>query len=132
MMKMSKINQSGLIAQLVKYGLVGVVNTLITFVVIFILQELMGVSPAISNAVGYAMGLLNSFIMNSRWTFNSETSWKRFFIFMAVWVPCYLANLLALHLLLTYTSLPAIWSQVVAMLIFNISNFILNKFITFK
>lgn len=93
---------------------------------------MLDVSPGISNIAGYIAGLLNSFLMNSKWTFDSEASWRKFFIFMAVWIPCYLANLLTLHLLLTYTTIPAIWSQLVAMLVFNISNFILNKFVTFK
>ncbi|MDN4754911.1 GtrA family protein [Porphyromonadaceae bacterium W3.11] len=129
---MSGNRTHNLLKQLIKYGLVGVVNTLITFIVIYVLQEMLDVSPGISNIAGYIAGLLNSFLMNSKWTFDSEASWRKFFIFMAVWIPCYLANLLTLHLLLTYTTIPAIWSQLVAMLVFNISNFILNKFVTFK
>lgn len=127
-----RTNSKELVAQIIKYGLVGVVNTLITFLVIYILQELLGMTPALSNAIGYAAGLLNSFLMNSRWTFESERSWKRFLLFMLVWLPCYGANLLALHLLLSYTSFPAIWCQIVAMLVFNILNFVLNKLITFR
>lgn len=118
--------------QLFKYGLVGVLNTTITFVVIYVLQEWCGATPLVSNVVGYGAGLVNSFVLNSLWTFGTDTSWRRLGIFLAVWVPCYLANLLALYLLLRYTNLGAMWSQVVAMVVFNISNFLLNKFLTFK
>lgn len=122
----------GLFQQLIKYGLVGVANTLITFFVIYILQEVLGVSPTFSNVAGYIAGLLNSFFLNSKWTFRSDSSWKKFFLFMGVWIPCYASNLLALYLLLEFTRISAIGGQLIAMLVFNISNFLLNKFVTFK
>ncbi|MHB7859258.1 GtrA family protein [Klebsiella pneumoniae] len=46
-----------------KYGLVGIVNTLITAVVIFLLMHL-GLGIYLSNAMGYVVGIVFSFIAN--------------------------------------------------------------------
>ncbi|HBZ3582191.1 TPA: GtrA family protein, partial [Klebsiella pneumoniae] len=51
---------SGPLWQLMKYGLVGIVNTLITAVVIFLLMHL-GLGIYLSNAMGYVVGIVFSF-----------------------------------------------------------------------
>ncbi len=48
---------SGPLWQLMKYGLVGIVNTLITAVVIFLLMHL-GLGIYLSNAMGYVVGIV--------------------------------------------------------------------------
>ncbi|HBW3725402.1 TPA: GtrA family protein, partial [Klebsiella pneumoniae] len=55
---------SGPLWQLMKYGLVGIVNTLITAVVIFLLRHL-GLGIYLSNAMGYVVGIVFSFIANT-------------------------------------------------------------------
>ena len=53
------------VKQAIKYGIVGVSNTVITAVVIWIMMKLFGCSDVVSNMVGYIAGVLNSFIWNS-------------------------------------------------------------------
>ena len=57
--------------QVLSYGMVGVANTLLTALVITVLT-LLGAHPVPANIAGYAAGLLNSFILNRRFTFRSE------------------------------------------------------------
>ena len=52
------------VKQAIKYGIVGVSNTVITAVVIWIMMKLFGCSDVVSNMVGYVAGVLNSFIWN--------------------------------------------------------------------
>ena len=52
------------VKQAIKYGIVGVSNTVITAVVIWIMMKLFGCSDVVSNMVGYIAGVLNSFIWN--------------------------------------------------------------------
>ena len=59
------------VKQAIKYGIVGVSNTVITAVVIWIMMKLFGCSDVVSNMVGYVAGVLNSFIWNKQWTFRS-------------------------------------------------------------
>ena len=56
------MNNNAPIIQLIKYAIVGVMNTLITLGVIFVCKSILGVNPYVSNALGYVAGLLNSFI----------------------------------------------------------------------
>ena len=50
------------VKQAIKYGIVGVSNTVITAVVIWIMMKLFGCSDVVSNMVGYVAGGLNSFL----------------------------------------------------------------------
>ena len=58
--------------QFLKYGVVGVMNTAITLIVIFLCKSVFGVNEYVSNAIGYVAGLVNSFLWNRRWVFNSH------------------------------------------------------------
>ncbi len=53
-----------MVKEFLKYNLVGVINTLVGFGIIFILMFL-GLSPILSNAIGYLIGSSISFILNS-------------------------------------------------------------------
>ena len=117
---------------MIRYGAVGVLNTLITAVVIYIVQELMGWRPVPSNVLGYAAGLLNSFILNSRWTFKSAYSWRKLVGFALAFGVCYLLQLLVLLWLGEATGIPAYPRQLIAMVVYTGANFLLNKFLVFK
>jgi 4-amino-4-deoxy-L-arabinose transferase-like glycosyltransferase/putative flippase GtrA len=56
----------------VKFAGVGVVNTLLTFFVIFSLKSFAGGGDVAANASGYAVGLACSFVLNKRWTFQHK------------------------------------------------------------
>jgi putative flippase GtrA len=57
--------------QLIRFGLVGACNTLIDFAVFFILTALM-VPLALAQTGSYLAGVLNSYYMNRRWTFQTK------------------------------------------------------------
>ncbi len=59
------------LVQLVKYALVGVMNTVLTLVVIFVCKSLLDINPYVSNAIGYFLGLVNSFLWNRAWVFHA-------------------------------------------------------------
>ena len=52
------------IKQAIKYGVVGLSNTLITMIVIWVMMKLFGCREGLSNLTGYVVGILNSFIWN--------------------------------------------------------------------
>lgn len=58
--------------QLIKFGIVGVFNTLITFAVYNILARGFGISIHIANAIGYIAGVVNSYIFNKNWVFGAK------------------------------------------------------------
>jgi len=64
--------ESKTLTQIVKYGAVGVLNTFLTLFVIFLCKSVMGVNEYVSNAIGYTMGFINSFMCNKTWVFHSK------------------------------------------------------------
>lgn len=58
--------------EFVKYCIVGGGNTLLTAVVIMTLT-FFGLSLFLSNAIGYVVGIIFSFVMNSIFTFKKES-----------------------------------------------------------
>ena len=147
-----------LVRQLLKYGIVGVLNTLITVVIIWaILKFVYGVSGeteasslamTVANICGYTAGLINSFIFNRNWTFKSKTSWKAGFAkFMVGFAVCYLAQLGVMLWLNESSFVPSIhfeWisggytlssayiCQLVGIVTYTLLNFFFNKYYTFK
>ena len=121
------------IQQFVKYGLVGVLNTIITISVIFIFMKLLNVSYIISNIVGYLFGFINSFFLNKIWTFKSKKSIGReSFFFILIFVICYFIQLVFLIILKEKLLVKPEYAQIIAMGFYTIINFLGNKFITFK
>lgn len=58
------------VRQLVKYGIVGATNTILTFV-IYSAGVLLHVDYLVALLIGYLVGSLNSYLLNRRWTFRA-------------------------------------------------------------
>lgn len=111
--------------QLVSYGLVGAVNTAVTAVVIAIMA-LIGLNLVAANAIGFAAGLANSFILNSAYTFGSEKRGK-FLPFLSSFAVAYALNLLAVLFASHALAVHDLTAQAIGMITYNIAFFILMK-----
>lgn len=60
--------------RVVRYGLVGVINSLAGLAVIAALDLGLRAPPALANAAGYAVGVVISYGLNRRFVFDSRTS----------------------------------------------------------
>jgi len=58
--------------QFLKFGVVGISNTLITFIIYTILLKVFGVWYLAASAIGFAVGATNGFLLNRRWTFSEH------------------------------------------------------------
>lgn len=88
------------LVQFIKYGIVGAANTLLTLGVIFVCKSCLGLNPYVSNAIGYGVGLVNSFYWNRKWVFKADGSLSRHAMFFLLgFVLCYAAQLLVVWLL---------------------------------
>jgi putative flippase GtrA len=121
---LSHVNPSAL--QAVKYGFVGLANTLVTAIVIFLCM-FAGVELFTSNAAGYVVGIIFSFMINSIFTFEKKISPKRFSLFLCVCGLCYLLNLAAMKIFFLWQPEKHFLGQIVGMLIYTAVGFILNK-----
>lgn len=130
--------------QMVKYGMVGVLNTLVTLVVIFLCKSIMDINEYLSNFIGYAMGILNSFVFNRIWVFHSQarlqSSLPRFLLGCGI---CYLLQFGVLWLLTRalgeaeYDFGIIVLSgygiaTLVAMVVYTAANFVYNKLVAFR
>ena len=61
-----------MLVQFVKFGIVGVSNTLLTFAVYTLLLKVFGVWYLAASAIGFGAGTVNSFLLNRRWTFRGH------------------------------------------------------------
>lgn len=55
--------------QMLKFGVVGVSNTAIDFILYVLLTKTFLLWPIVSNVVSYTVGVANSFVLNRIWTF---------------------------------------------------------------
>ena len=89
-MKIDKAETHKTFIQLLKYGVIGLSNTFITWIAFFVLNSLLGVPYMLSNAVGYVLGVVNSFIWNRTWVFKAKSDIKReAVLFVVGFLLCY-------------------------------------------
>ena len=60
------------LVQFIKFGIVGVSNTLLTLVVYTVLLKGFGVWYLAASAIGFIAGAINGFLLNRRWTFRDH------------------------------------------------------------
>src|SRR5271170_7557773 len=58
--------------QFIKFGIVGVSNTLLTLAIYTLLLKVFGVWYLAASAIGFIAGATNGFLLNRRWTFREH------------------------------------------------------------
>ena len=121
------------ILQFVKFGIVGIANTLLTALTIWLLLKVFHYSDYLANIIGYIVGLTNSFVWNRRWTFKHTENFKVTILkFIVIFAISYLFQLGNLYVLLHFTSIDSYVCQLLSIVVYTSINFLLNKYYTFK
>lgn len=114
------------------FALVGVMNTIISFVAYSCLVFI-NVPYLIANIISYLIGMLNSFILNKKFVFNKQGENKGYFIKFSI------VNLITLSLqtgilyfFVTVMGLQIYYSQIAVTFIVLLLNFAGNKLWTFR
>lgn len=112
----------------IKFGLVGVLNTIINWV-LFILLNSIGVYYIISNIIAYSISTLNSYLWNSKWVFkyNGDNVNQTTFKFITLNIIGLVLNTIILFLLVDIIKLPKIISLIITTGIVMILNYFINK-----
>ena len=148
-MKIDKAEARQTSIQLLKYGVIGVLNTLITLATFYLLNTNLGLSYGISNVAGYVLGVINSFLWNRNWVFKTKKNFKReLVLFVCGFLLC-----LALQLVVSWVLLEGLgWKNlsgdiipffpmekagqnivmVLAMVVYTLANYAYNRFVTFR
>ncbi len=60
------------IKKLFKFGITGIMNTVVDFAVYTVLVSLAGMGLYVSQVISYCCGMLNSYAVNRKWTFDTK------------------------------------------------------------
>jgi len=127
------MNYPKTLVQFLKFGIVGISNTLLTAVTIWLLLRVLHSSNYLANIIGYVVGLVNSFIWNRRWTFENHAQiGATIFKFIVTFAVSYLLQLGFLWLLLHQTEIDDYFCQLLSIVVYTVVNFFMNKYYTFK
>lgn len=128
-----KIRGSLLFTQGYRFIIVGIFNAVIGISIIYTCYNFLHIDYRLSNIVGYACGLINSFIWNRRWTFRSRKDPKpQILLFFLMFGISYGLNLGATVLCVEVIGIPPNIAQLVGIFFYTTSNFFGNKYITFR
>lgn len=132
-----------ILKQFIKFGLVGVLNTVIsqglTYGIIFFVKNLMvgtndGIIVFLSSLVGFIVSVLNSYYWNNKYVFKktSRGTWvpllKTYICYGTTWVLSFLSTFLFANIF----SISVLWVPILSMVITIPLNFIINKYWAFK
>ena len=124
---------------MLRFLLVGVVNTLVGAGIMFLLYNLAGCSYWLSSAANYIVGGVVSYVLNKYYTFkNTERSWKqvlRFALNVAVcWLLAYgIAKPLALRLLAGFDEkLQTNAAMLAGLCLYTALNYLGQRFFAFR
>lgn len=118
--------------QVSRYALVGAFNTLIGLLVVIAFHAVLGFSPYVANACGYAAGILVGFVANRNWTFrHSGPIGLSAALYVAMFATCYVLNLLALWLGLDVLGWSVALAQTAGMVAYTICFFVGCKMVVF-
>ncbi|MGN0213775.1 MAG: GtrA family protein [Muribaculaceae bacterium] len=140
--------------QLIKYAIVGVSNSLITLIVIFVCNELIGLKLMLADTIGYIAGVINSFIWNKEWVFKTHDTKiiKEAFLFLGGFLLCFGLQFITLLIIrnpmkaiavttlgsdftffgMDIESIGEYAAVLIGMAVYTLSNYLFNRCITFR
>ena len=119
-----------MLKQFFRYNLVGIANTFVGIGIIVLLM-LAGFSPTLSNAIGYGVGTVLSYYLNSKYTFKSKKEpIKRAILFFIVLLFAYGLN----YVTLTWTMyfLNPYLAQLLSAVVYTFSAFFMMRVFVFR
>jgi len=121
------------VVQFVKFGIVGISNTLITFIVYTILLKVFGVWYIAASAIGFIVGATNGFLLNRRWTFAGHRGDALTPVRWAVVQTGGLGiNLGLLYVFVHDANIDKLVAQALATVVVTITTFLANRAWTFR
>ena len=113
--------------EFLRFLLVGGFNTGITYAVYLVLNWFL--PYALAYALAYAVGIVFSYLLNSKLVFATTLQWKSFLLFPVVYTIPLLVNLVFLHLLVEMVGFSEQWSPLLVILVSVPLTFVFSRFI---
>ncbi len=116
-----------------KYIGVGFINTSIGYLII-VISTILGLSPFISNLIGYIFGISISYFLNKNIVFRYtiKSKYKIKLLYFISFLFSYFINLISLNICINYLDLNEILSQLISIALYSMTFFLFCKRIVFK
>jgi len=112
---------------------VGVLNMVIGLLVIYACKWFFQAGDVAANAIGYTIGLINSFVLNSRWTFGYRgPQLPAIFKFLLVALVAYAMNLATVLILIHIGGMNGYIAQALGIPAYTLTTYLASKFIVFR
>jgi len=116
-----------------RYLVVGILNTTISLSIIFSLKWFLDFGDIFSNFIGYIIGLIFSFIVNNRWTFDFvKNNQYVYFKFLLVFITAYIFNLIIVLICINYFNLDSYFAHTLGVPAYTIAGYLGNRYFVFK
>jgi putative flippase GtrA len=122
----------GRIVRPLRFGVVGLLNTVLGLAIIFAAKAFLGLGDLAANLLGYGLGLVCSFVLNRYWTFRHKghpfVAFWRFGIAFAV---AYVVNLVTVFGLRDAMAVNSYLAQAGGIVPYTISFYLLSAYYVF-
>ena len=118
-----------LFIQFIKFGIVGVVATVIDMAVLMFLKEILNIDVLVASAISFAASVIANYILSMLFVFesNGDKKIKEFIIFVVLSVGGLGINQLIMWIGTEFMHSYYLWVKVFAMFIVPIYNFVTRK-----
>lgn len=116
----------------IRYGLVGLLGTILHFASVIALVELAGLDPVIGSALGFILVLVISYFLNRTWTFRAKGQRAgRFLIYTTVSLIGLALNSGIMYVAVYLLEWNYLYGQSLVVVVVPVVNYILNRTWTF-
>lgn len=119
-----------------RFVVVGVLNTLVDFLVFLLCNKVIGIHYTVSQGIGYSFGVLNSFTFNKLWTFESRNTKKKtameFLRFIMINAVSLGVSIYGISLLVEHFQINVLVSKVMVTLVAQLINYLGYKVWVFR
>ena len=118
-----------LIIQLIKFGIVGVIATLIDLAVLMVLKEILDVDVLYASAVAFSVSVIANYILSMLFVFESSgnSKVKEFLVFVVLSIGGLLLNQFIMWIGIEIMTAYYLWVKAFALVFVPIYNFITRK-----
>lgn len=129
----NKKNKLNIIIQFIKFGIVGVSNTLISLLIYYILVYFK-VNYIIANTIGFIVSVLNAYYWNNKYVFckSEKSNLKPLIKTFASYGVTFMLSTVLLIIMVNYLNISEMIAPILNLIVTIPLNFLLNKFWAFK
>lgn len=120
------MNTKSFISEFIRFGMVGILATLLHYGIYYILQRYINVNVAYTT--GYVLSFIANFYLTSYFTFGTHPSWKKLIGMGGAHAINYLLHISLLNIFL-WTGISKLWAPIPVFAIAIPVNFLLVRFV---